>query len=44
MWPLRVAAGNTHAVLAGFESRISRMACTFGVIGMRRRALSVFPE
>lgn len=42
--PLQVGAGKTHAPPAAFVGRISRMACTFDVIGMRRCALPVLPK
>lgn len=42
--PLRVGAGNTQAPPDAFVRRMSKMACTFGVIGMRRRALPVLPK
>lgn len=39
--PLLVRAGKIHSPPSDLENRISRIAFTRGVIGIRRRALSV---
>src|ERR1700678_441378 len=41
--PLLVRAGKIHCPPADLENLISRIAFTRGVIGIRRRALSVLP-
>lgn len=44
MCPLFVWAGKSQALPLPFDKRMSSVAFTRGVMGMRRRAFSVFPK